>query len=218
MADFINVYFMNIDSLAQSNKRFGELLASLPATRIEKALSYRKEADRHLSAAASYLLVRALAELGIDACAVAYGEREGGKPFILHHNEIDFSLSHSNDTAMCAISSNSVGCDIQCIDRRRADKAVRFFTRREQLFIAEAAAPESEFTRIWTLKESYVKATGVGFSGCPFNTFEVLDENGKATSPNPSYIYHELVSPNGSPSAVCAAAKNTPPRIKVISF
>lgn len=97
---------------------------------------------------------------------------EKGKPFCRALPGY-FSLSHSGDYAVCAVSSQPLGVDIQKKVRYRADLPERCFSsdEREQLF--KAADRDDEFIRIWALKESFVKAMGCGLS-VPLNTFSAL--------------------------------------------
>jgi 4'-phosphopantetheinyl transferase len=80
-----------------------------------------------------------------------------------------FSLSHTPGLVACAVTrSREVGVDVE--DARRTDVgagvAERFFAPAEvaTLDALTPAARASRFFELWTLKESYVKARGLGLS------------------------------------------------------
>ena len=56
--------------------------------------------------------------------------------------------------------------------------AKRFFTESENERLAASDAPDEEFCRIWVVKESYIKATGMGFK-TPLESFEAARRIGE---------------------------------------
>lgn len=107
-----------------------------------------------------------------------------GKPYfkasvLKEEKPLFFSLSHSGDYVLCALSDEEVGADIQRIPEADAKKVVRedqiaerFFTEQERIWYQQedAAAsflPEKKrrrFYRIWAAKEAYMKWTGNGLT------------------------------------------------------
>ena len=87
-----------------------------------------------------------------------------GKPYLSDSPEVHFSLSHSSDWAVCAVSNHPVGADIQLCDTGRRDVARRFFHPDEVRYLdtLSPAKRKSAFFRLWALKESFVKADGRG--------------------------------------------------------
>ena len=62
----------------------------------------------------------------------------------------------------------SVGVDIeQCREVNYLSLARRFFHAEETAFLSASADPCGAFFTLWTLKESYLKAEGVGFAVPP---------------------------------------------------
>lgn len=85
---------------------------------------------------------------------------ESGKPYILD-SSYGISISHSKDMALVAINEDAVGADIEVI-RPFNEKLIKtYFSPNEIAFID---SPEKFFT-IWTVKEAYLKLTGVGLRG-----------------------------------------------------
>lgn len=92
---------------------------------------------------------------------------ESGKPE-LADVPLCFSLSHSGARCACAVYDRAIGVDIQ--ERAAADMRIleRRFTPREQEYVLDSADREAAFTRVWTMKESYMKAFGTGI---PLDSF-----------------------------------------------
>ena len=98
-----------------------------------------------------------------------------GKPS-LSDLDIHFNLAHSGEWVVCAVDEDEIGVDIEAHHSMDFGVANRFFCREERALL-EGKRAEAEyartFFRIWSLKESYVKAIGKGFS-CPLDSFACL--------------------------------------------
>jgi len=158
---------------------FARALAAVPAARREKVLRLSGGA-RRLSLGAGLLLRRALAAEGLTAEDYSVDAR--GRPCFPSLPDFHFSLSHSGELAMCAVSAGPVGCDLERL--RELDVlrlAGRVFHPEENAFLL--SLPEAErqaaFFRLWTCKESYMKALGLGFA-LPMNAFSVSLGGGPA--------------------------------------
>ena len=86
-----------------------------------------------------------------------------------------FNLSHTHGLIVCLVTlDREVGVDVECLDRanRWLDLAERFFAPREAAALRrlEASDRPTRFLEYWTLKESYVKARGLGLT-IPLNGF-----------------------------------------------
>lgn len=90
-----------------------------------------------------------------------------GKPL---HSKIFFSLSHSQDLAVIAVSQvGSVGVDVE-FKRRVPGKllmARRFFAPTEYAYLKSLPVElqEDAFFKLWTAKEALIKAKGLRFMG-----------------------------------------------------
>lgn len=90
-------------------------------------------------------------------------ERDGNnKPYFKDYPNIRFSISHSNDLIVLAMSNTEVGIDIEYIKPRSFENIVekRFFPGEK----AEAQTLEG-FLKVWTRKEAYLKLTSEGLKG-----------------------------------------------------
>jgi 4'-phosphopantetheinyl transferase len=130
-----------------------------PARRA-KALRHRKEADRLRSLAAGLLMRRYLGVTSDGDLAVG----PQGRPELARGGP-SFSVSHSGDfTGMAVTDSGPCGLDIEPLLRevRRGLVAGRVFSRLERGALEASGHDGGLFIRIWTRKESLVKAAGVG--------------------------------------------------------
>ena len=99
-------------------------------------------------------------------------ENPYGKPSIdpsQRSQPLFFNLSHSADRLVLAISRHeAIGVDIECSDKsRRVLKiAHRYFSTAEvnELEALPHASQLARFYELWTLKEAYIKACGLGLA------------------------------------------------------
>lgn len=123
------------------------------------------------------LLRRVLREsYGLSLPEIARDSR--GKPFFPNVPQLHFNLSHCRGLAVCGISDAPLGVDAEEIRPLRERVLRRAFSPEESQAVRESQHPDAHFFRLWTLKESYVKAIGVGIS-YPLHTlsFELDGKN-----------------------------------------
>lgn len=110
---------------------------------------------------------------------------EKGKPFFTYNNNIHFSISNTIDFVAIAISNRKVGIDIESTRKYKENLVKRYFHPNEYTFIQSFPLEQRDriFTRLWTIKEAYVKMTGTGIANnfaehdlSPDNTI-LLDQN-----------------------------------------
>ena len=120
---------------------------------------------------------------------------EYGKPFLApgcNEAVFDFNLSHSEGVMLCVISRHrQVGIDIEYItaDIDELELADRFFTPQEAALLKTLPAADrlEAFYTLWTVKEAYLKAIGMGVANglesfdVPYSVMEslVLERNEK---------------------------------------
>ena len=189
-----NVYCLN-GAVLSSPGVYREALKRLDEDRRNRAERYRNEEDRIRSAGAGLLLQFAfqsmektgpqagpghMAEkpfiwkmLGAEEIfetvhrkrELKYGMGAEGKPYLLD-GAFRFSLSHSGEYVICAVSALEVGADIQ--EKKDSDYlklSRRFFTRKEQDAFDSCCSEQEQrdlFYLLWTRKEAYGKLTGRG--------------------------------------------------------
>ena len=81
---------------------------------------------------------------------------EKGRLYIHDRPDIFVSISHSKDAVAAAVSKKAIGIDIEHI-RPVSEKL-------QKRICKESLGTEDELFKIWTLKEAYVKASGIPLS------------------------------------------------------
>lgn len=165
---------------------------------------------------ARYAVCKALHIKNTD---IVFGKNQYGKPLLLNSSLIDFNISHSGNWVVCAVSDGQVGIDVEVVRNTDFEIARRFFSPDEYTALLNRPADERQtyFYKIWTIKESYIKAEGKGLS-IPLDSFTVNAENctiqlnsDKTFIKNS--IYHSALD-NNSVYAICA--KNIVPRRETV--
>ena len=174
------VYVADIQSLSDKSV-FEKAYISVSEYRRQKVDKMKHQEDKMRSLGAGLLLQKALCDFGIDEKKAVFETNQNGKPHILHGDRdsglppLHFNLSHSGDYAMCVIGNNPAGCDVERVRKIDLKIADRFFAPSEIELIKTQPTSEAQintFFRLWTLKESYIKAEGQGLS-MGLNTFSV---------------------------------------------
>ena len=89
---------------------------------------------------------------------------DNGKPFLEECPSLYFNLSHCKGLAVCLLSAYPCGVDAEP-KRPVQEKVVRrVCSLSEKTALAGAEDKDLYFTRLWTLKEAYVKAIGTGIA------------------------------------------------------
>ncbi|MCC0095732.1 4'-phosphopantetheinyl transferase superfamily protein [Streptomyces flavotricini] len=147
---------------------------------------------------ASRLAVRytAAAALGTDPAKLDLSYKPGGRPYLRGLDQIDLSLTHTDDLIAVGISRNGrIGIDTEPADRRLAFSLLHNQVCTEAERAELAALPEAEqsagMLRLWTLKEAYTKALGQGLR-MGFSEFGFAAGGSDGTG---------LLAPDGTPAA-----------------
>lgn len=121
-----------------------------------------------------------------------------GKPSVRDH-DLDFSLSHSGELAMVAVSqTHKVGVDVEHFRTGISSQVIarQFFSKAEFEDLEKLPLDQQEaaFFACWTRKEAYIKAHGLGLS-LPLDSFDVSLLPGqpaviRATRPDPEEAAH----------------------------
>ena len=145
-------------------------LKKLPMERQQRIHNMQQEKSRKQSMGVGLLLQKVLALYHMQDSQVYTGEH--GKPMI---EGLEFSLSHSGNLVVCAVSNKPVGCDVERLREAPRGVAKRCFSEGEQAYLSQFSEVEydREFFKLWTMKESYVKMTGEGMAQT-LGTFEVV--------------------------------------------
>lgn len=194
----VQVYVADVSTLNDASA-FERALSLVPEYRQEKALRFKFLKGQVQSLGVGLLLKKACADFGIAGADahIAYGENE--KPLFAEFPDVHFNLSHSAERVMCCISTSEVGCDVEQIKGDRGRLAERFFKPSETAWIQHFATEELRsraFYRLWTLKECYMKVTGLGLS-LPPDAFTLHVDDAENISLEhegfrPEYVFREF--------------------------
>lgn len=139
-------------------------LGKISRQRREQAVKFKHELGQRLCVLAYQLLKQGLSEVyGIEENPV-FEYNEHGKPSIIGHPEICFNLSHCKEAAICAISDQPVGVDVESV-RSFNESLVRYTMNEDEIRQIESSEDQAvAFIRLWTMKESAMKLIGTGIS------------------------------------------------------
>ena len=136
-----------------------------------------KSLERKQELFGSYLLLKDILEanynINIKDIELVYNEN--GKPSIKDSN-IHFSLSHSNNIVILAVSDHEIGIDIELISDVKDNLVKKVLTKEELNIYSKLRSKEKNkyFFEVWTSKEASIKAIG---GSLPINLNQVeIDE------------------------------------------
>jgi 4'-phosphopantetheinyl transferase len=133
---------------------------------------------------AAHALVRRTLSLYADRhpSAWKFDVTEGGKPALAgaQGDALTFNLSHTHGLVACAIARETeLGVDVESINRINEGRQIaeRFFSPLECRYLetCEQSGYMCRFIELWTLKESYLKGSGVGLAH-PLGSFSFAFE------------------------------------------
>ncbi|MGG0383309.1 4'-phosphopantetheinyl transferase superfamily protein [Priestia filamentosa] len=198
----MQIHLLNIDYCCDFNnyKSFYPILDKEIRQKISKFVNE----DDKIRSFLSHLFLRYLisCELRCELVDIKFKYGKYGKPYIDSGRGLAFNISHSGKFIAIAIDmeSEEIGVDIQeCIKLDYKELASSFFTQQEYEYITCQSNIKRNFFRIWTLKESYLKAIGSGLYA-PLNSicFSSINNNIKPyfEKNNKTYYFHsEFIPP-----------------------
>ncbi|MFJ8888478.1 4'-phosphopantetheinyl transferase family protein [Streptomyces sp. NPDC102402] len=132
----------------------------------------------------------AAAALRTDPAALDLAYKIGGRPYIRGFDQIDVSLSHTDEVIAVGVSrTGRIGVDVEPAGRRLSFELLHdhICTPAEQAELAGLSDERkaAELLRLWTLKEAYTKALGQGLR-LGFTEFGFGLESGDLTAPDGS--------------------------------
>ncbi len=117
---------------------------------------------------------------------------EHGKPYFKNYPQIHFSISHCNGLVVCMISPYMCGIDAEIIRSYKSNTAKRVFSDVELAQLENSADKNKTFFRLWTLKECFGKAHGLGLNYRLKETEFLLDENNSIVHSNSNCKFNQL--------------------------
>jgi 4'-phosphopantetheinyl transferase len=148
----------------------------------ERAERFTSDRRRREYVFAHGLVRAALSRIAPEVAPVAwlFERSRHGRPFISYPRSAEglhFSLSHTDGFVACAVSScERVGIDVEATDRPVSylEIARTFFSLAEHadLISLPSVQQRDRFFDLWTLKEAYTKARGLGLQ-VPLDEFSI---------------------------------------------
>lgn len=157
---FNKIYLLNV-KIFDNKELFDYWYNIMPKERQDKISKYIYLKDKKLSLGAGLLLYNGLKKLNIQGDIIY---NKNGKPYLLNH-QIYFNISHFHDLVVCVFSDKEVGVDIasnlsfdeQIIKNIYNDEEIEYIKNKDNIW----------YTKLWTMKESFMKYLGEGILLAP---------------------------------------------------
>lgn len=170
----------------------------LPPEELRRILRKHTAEDQQ-QALASRVLVRSVISsyLGGNPTNWLFDASSSGRPYLANAPQpLHFNMSHSGDLLACVVAGEQhIGVDVEdsTVTRDFLRLAKRFFSLDECCWLEQqpVATLQTHFYALWTLKESHLKARGLGLSkGLDTYCFEHDNNGGYPLSAQPDTSEH----------------------------
>lgn len=171
----VHLYFTRFNDLG-ADPGIGPFIRSLPPALRAEAQRFDRWQDRARSVFGKILLRKGLEAMGMDGAIIESLTRSGyRRPSI--SGAPDFNISHSGNCVICAISREArIGVDVEKVRPIDQGAVANTMSRDQRRIICESGDPLKMFFRLWTIKESVIKADGRGV----YHALEKLEVTGGA--------------------------------------
>ncbi|MFQ3618033.1 MAG: 4'-phosphopantetheinyl transferase superfamily protein [Cyanobacteriota bacterium] len=167
----VHLWLVNVETCAESLPLFEQILSPDEHARAAK---FRQASDRTRFITCRGILRHLLSRYtGLSPAAIRFSYGPYGKPVFAQPSgetlPLQFNLSHAGGLALYAFTlTNPIGVDLE--QHRPLDVpalARTFFSERERAVLEQVPPAEqlAQFFQLWTCKEAYLKAIGLGLSG-----------------------------------------------------
>lgn len=140
-----------------------------------------------------------------------------GKPEVADR-QWHFNVSHSRNVALVAVAMHPIGIDVEFVNSEKVnvDELINVIchpSEKDKLALLSGSEQRLQLLQIWTQKESYLKALGLGlqhplrsvrFDVSTERGRKVLDENGRPVS----FFVYEISSIEGYAASICLACED----------
>lgn len=162
---FVNYFDISKITIEQYKKFY--FVAS--EERQKKANRYKNLEDSKRCILAESLLRYSLFQIYPSKSEFVISCNAYGKPYIEHIENFFYNISHSGKWVVVAFGNSEVGVDVEKIGWNSSFDGIlnKFYTKEERRYISSLIDENEKaerFTKIWTLKESYIKFLGIGLS------------------------------------------------------
>lgn len=218
----VAIFLLEADKL-NDDSLFLKYYNHMSPYRKEKIDRLKQRKDKNLSLAVGIIIDNYLQGMGLCECDMNYSTKENGKPFFTDYNNLHFNASHSGNVAVCTFSEYEIGCDVQQICKARENLARKFFTNNEYNYICNnydgnipQLTTDEKFTRIWAIKEAYLKLNGTGLGG-GLSSFGVIIEDNYTKIDNENVFVKEYRYKNYY-IALCSESSDFGDKLEILSL
>ena len=182
---------------------FLRMLLTVSPERQRKARRYKFPKGKALSLGAALALDKLLQRRGLRERDQRYLMGKHGKPSLVDHPKIHFSISHTSHFVACAMADCEVGIDIQHTVDANEPLMRRVLSDDEMEMVMDRQGEERQmlFARLWALKEAYLKAVGTGITD-DFPSFSLENDKPRLVNRQGFFLFREFDFPEGK-GALC---------------
>ncbi len=128
---------------------------------------------------------------------------EWGKPALQDYPQIQFNISHCKGLVSCILSDTPVGIDVEYVRPYSPFTAMHVLGAQELDDVTRAPDPDRRFFMYWTLKESCVKAMGLGLAYSMKKVVFCIEDDTVRCLTQPEYRFVLLEDASPYITAVC---------------
>jgi 4'-phosphopantetheinyl transferase len=162
------------DDMAQvTETEVQRMLPLVDEQRRTEALKYKHLFGQFACLKSWLMLKELLRPLGVNNLEM--GQNEHGKPYLVHHPDVHFNLSHCKNGIAVVVDFAPVGIDIESFRKNNLALVKKTMNPAEEEWIRSSADPVEAFTQYWTKKEAVVKLRGTGLTD---DLHRILDGKG----------------------------------------
>jgi 4'-phosphopantetheinyl transferase len=202
--DGITVWMVEVDTVPVALwPRLNGLLIEAERTRAARFVFEQHQRQYQSAHALKRLMLSAASGGVVRPESWAFETEARGKPRIADRTGPQFNLSHTDGLVACAVSWQvELGVDVESLGRSAPmELATWCFTPAEEDWLRglPAASQPTGFFKLWTLKEAYIKATGLGLAQ-PLDAFSFSFDPLQVTFSDPAlghpavWHFHQHVS------------------------
>lgn len=195
----VHLWWASLADARDYERFFTAWLSTVERQRADQLLVRRTRARRIASRGLLRALLARYADVALGA--LRFAVNPAGKPHLVEPTtDLQFNVSHSGNLWVCAVTDNQpVGIDVERVRPLSPRHVMPFLAPEERAAWMDAFGPTSghegvhALFALWTRKEAYVKARGLGFH-LPPDTFAVTMESDRP--PRLRYDLHDPEAPS----------------------
>lgn len=156
----IDLWYLDTVNISQIDME--KMLKSLPIDLYKEIMRFQNHQDRRLKLY-SKLMVKKYYEISNKKFSWSNWQTSSeGKPFYTGGKK--FNISHSGSFVTVAFSDKEIGIDIEKCSDFDVSMVLDYLHIQEKKFIVNATDSRDAFFTVWTRKEAYLKAKGIGIT------------------------------------------------------